>query len=433
MDITALILIITFFILLFLNVPISVCIGLATLSALILHIDFTPAATTIAQQMAGGIDSFALLAIPFFILSGLIMGRGGIAKRLIECAMALIGTLPGGLALVNVMSCMLFGAISGSAVAATSAIGSFMVPEMKKHGYDENFSAAVTAAAATTGMLIPPSNILIIYAIASGGVSIAALFVAGYVPGILVGLALMVVCSVYAIRKGYPVSERLPLKVALKKILAAVPSLFLVFIIIGGIIGGVFTATEAGAIAVLYALILSSAIYKEIDYKELPSILLKACETTAIVMLIIGASSAMSWLLSYAHIPQTISTFFLELSDNPIVVLLLINLILILVGAFIDMTPAVLIFTPIFLPVAQDFGMSPIQFGIMIVLNLSIGLVSPPVGSVLFVSCAVAKTSIHKIIKPMIPLYLVMFAVLMLVTYVPAISEALPRFIGLIK
>lgn len=431
MDITTTVLLVVFFALLFINVPISICIGLATLASLLLHIDFTPATTTIAQQLAGGIDSFALLAIPFFILSGLIMGQGGIAKRLIECAMALIGSLPGGLALVNVVSCMLFGAISGSAVAATSAIGSFMVPEMKKHGYSEDFAAAVTATAATTGMLIPPSNILIIYAIASGGVSIAALFIAGYLPGILVGLALMLVCAIYAISQRYPTSARLPLTVALQKILAAFPSLLLVFIVIGGIIGGVFTATEAGAIAVLYALTLSVFIYKEIDVKTLPSILLKACETTAIVMLIIGASSAMSWLLSYAHIPQSISDFFLTMSENPLMILLMINLILILVGAFIDMTPAVLIFTPIFLPVAVDLGMSPIQFGIMMVLNLSIGLVSPPVGSVLFVSCAVAKTSIHKIIKPMIPLYLVMFAVLMLVTYIPWISEALPRFFDL--
>ncbi|KAA1163782.1 TRAP transporter large permease [Pseudoalteromonas fuliginea] len=433
MDLTAIILVVTFFALLLINVPISICIGLATLLALLMHMDFTPAATTIAQQLAGGLDSFALLAIPFFILSGLIMGQGGIAKRLIECAMALIGFLPGGLALVNVLSCMLFGAISGSAVAATSAIGSFMVPEMKKHGYSENFAAAVTATASTTGMLIPPSNILIIYAIASGGVSIAALFIAGYLPGILVGLALMTVCAVYSIKNKYPVTARLPLKIVIEKVLAAFPSLLLIFIVIGGIIGGVFTATEAGAIAVIYALILSVIVYKEISLAALPGILLKACETTAIVMLIIGASSAMSWLLSFTHIPQIVSDFFLTLSDNPIIILLLINLILILVGAFIDMTPAVLIFTPIFLPVAEQFGMSPIQFGIMIVLNLSIGLVSPPVGSVLFVSCAVAKTSLHKIIKPMIPLYIVMFLVLMLVTYVPAVSEFLPRLFGLIE
>jgi tripartite ATP-independent transporter DctM subunit len=432
MDMSAVVLLSVFFGLLVLNVPISICIALATLSAFVLHIDFSPAVTTVAQQMVGGIDSFALLAIPFFILSGLIMGQGGIAKRLIDCAMALIGSLPGGLALVNVMSCMLFGAISGSAVAATSAIGSFMIPEMKKHGYDKNFAAAVTASAATTGMLIPPSNILIIYAIASGGVSVAALFVAGYLPGILLGIALMLVCTVFAIKNKYPIQARLPLSVALSKIVAALPSLFLIFIIIGGIIGGVFTATEAGAVAVLYAFTLAVFVYKEIPLSRIPEIMLKACETTAIVMLIIGASSAMSWLLSYAHIPQTISDFFLTLSENPILILLMINLILIVVGAFVDMTPAVLIFTPIFMPVAMEMGMSPIQFGIMLVLNLSIGLVSPPVGSVLFVSCAVAKTSIHKIIKPMLPLYFVMFVVLMLVTYVPEISEVLPRFFNLL-
>lgn len=433
MDFSPIILLVVFFALLVINVPISICIGVATLAALLLHIDFVPAVTTIAQQMAGGIDSFALLAIPFFILSGLIMGQGGIAKRLIECAMAVVGSLPGGLALVNVASCMMFGAISGSAVAATSAIGSFMIPEMEKQGYDKNFAAAVTATSATTGLLIPPSNILIIYAIASGGVSIAALFIAGYLPGILVGLALMLVCFVYALKNNYPVTARLPLKIVIEKVAAALPSLLLVFIVIGGIISGVFTATEAGAIAVLYALTLSVCIYGEINSKDLPKLLLKACETTAIVMLIIGTSSAMSWLLSYAHIPQAISEFFLTLSDNPIIILLLINLILILVGAFIDMTPAVLIFTPIFLPVAEQLGMSPIQFGIMMVLNLSIGLVSPPVGSVLFVSCAVAKMSLHKIIRPMIPLYFVMFLVLMLVTYVPAISETLPRLFGLVK
>lgn len=431
MELTTLVLILTFVVLLLINTPISFCIGLATLFALVLHIDFQPATITVAQQMAGGIDSFALLAIPLFILSGLIMGQGGIAKRLIECAMALIGALPGGLALVNVVSCMLFGAISGSAVAATSAIGSFMLPEMKKHGYDDNFSAAVTASAATTGLLIPPSNVLIIYAIASGGVSIAALFIAGYLPGILVGLALMMVCAVYSVKNKYPVSARLPLSIAVKKVAAAIPSLLLIVIVIGGIIGGAFTATEAGAIAVLYSLLLSMGVYREINTKAVPQLLLKASATTAIVMLIIGISSAMSWLLSYAHIPQMISEFFLTLSDNPLLILLLINLILILVGAFIDVTPAILIFTPIFLPVANSLGMSDIQFGIMMVLNLSIGLVSPPVGSVLFVSCAVAKTSLHKIIKPMLPLYLVMFIVLMMVTYIPAISESIPRLMGL--
>ncbi|MGO4894301.1 TRAP transporter large permease [Flavobacterium sp. W21_SRS_FM6] len=428
---TAFVLLLVFFVLLILSVPISFSIGIATLVTMLMSMDLTPAVTTMAQRMAGGLNSFALLAIPFFVLSGMIMGRGGIAKRLIECAMALIGALPGGLALVNVVSCMLFGAISGSAVAATSAIGSFMLPEMKKKGYDPNFSAAVTAAAATTGMLIPPSNILIIYAIASGGVSIAALFMAGYLPGILVGLALMIVCVIYAKRKGYPTGDRLPMAIVVKKTLAAVPSLFLIFIVIGGIIGGVFTATEAGAIAVLYSMLLSMGVYREVKMSEFPALLLKSAETTAIVLLLIGASTAMSWLLSFENIPQTFSQFLLELSDNPIIILLIINLVLIVVGAFLDMTPAVLIFTPIFLPVAMELGMSPLQFGIMMVLNLSIGLCSPPVGAVLFVTCAIAKTKLENIIKPLIPLYFAMFVVLMLVTYVPWVSEAFPRWLGL--
>ena len=430
MEMAILVLLLVFFGLLLLNVPISFCIGLATLATMLLSVDVMPAVTTMAQRMAGGINSFALLAIPFFVLSGLIMGRGGIAKRLIECAMALVGMLPGGLALVNVVSCMFFGAISGSAVAATSAIGSFMLPEMKKQGYDINYSAAVTAAAATTGMLIPPSNILIVYAIASGGVSIAALFIAGYLPGILLGVALMLVCAGYARLKGYPVGARLPLKLVVQKVGAAIPSLFMIFLVIGGIVSGVFTATEAGAIAVVYSLVLAVGIYREVKTSELPAILMKSTETTAIVLALIATSSAMSWILSYEQIPQTISAAMLALSDNPLLILLMINLILLLVGAFMDMTPAVLIFTPIFLPVAVELGMSPLHFGIMMVLNLSIGLVSPPVGSVLFVSCAIAKTKLEAIIRPLMPLYLAMFVVLMLVTYVPAISEWLPAQFG---
>ncbi len=431
MEMSALVLLGIFFILLFLNVPISFCIGLATLGTMLLSMDMLPALTTLAQRMAGGLNSFALLAIPFFVLSGLLMGRGGIAKRLIECAMALVGALPGGLALVNVLSCMLFGAISGSAVAATSAIGSFMLPEMKKQGYDDSYSAAVTAAAATTGMLIPPSNIMIVYAIASGGVSIAALFVAGYLPGILLGVALMIVCAGYARVKGYPVGARLPLKLVVSKIAAAVPSLLMIIVVIGGIIKGAFTATEAGAIAVVYSFVLAVLVYKEVAWADLGKILLKSTETTAIVLALIATSAAMSWILSYENIPQSISTGLLALSENPIIILLIINLILLVVGAFMDMTPAVLIFTPIFLPVAVELGVSPLHFGIMMILNLSIGLVSPPVGSVLFVACAVAKVKLEQMIKPLLPMYAAMFLVLMLVTYVPAISEWLPAFVGL--
>jgi tripartite ATP-independent transporter DctM subunit len=425
------ILVSTFVILFALGVPIAFCLGLSTLATMLFTMDFLPAVTTIAQRMAGGIDSFALLAIPLFILSGQLMARGGIARRVIDFSKAVIGSLPGGLAFVNVISCMLFGAISGSAVAATSAIGGFMIPEMNKEGYDRDFNAAVTATAATTGMLIPPSNILIVYAVASGGVSIAALFIAGYLPGILVGLSLMGVCAVYARRHNFPAGVRVPFRVLLQSTIAAVPSLFLIVVVIGGILAGVFTATEAGAIAVLYALILST-VYREIDLAKLRFVLLKSAETTAIVMFLIGTSMAMSWLLAYENIPSTVAEALVNLSHNPIMILLLINLVLLMVGVFMDMTPAVLIFTPIFLPVAVELGMSPLHFGIMMVLNLCIGLCTPPVGSILFVGCAIAKTSISRIVRPMIPMYAAMFLALMLVTYLPGLSEWLPRFFGLI-
>ncbi|BFM13226.1 TRAP transporter large permease subunit [Simiduia litorea] len=431
MELTVLVLLISFVVLLFINVPISICIGVATLLTMLFTIDGGPAVTTIAQRMAGGIESFSLLAIPFFILSGMLMGQGGIARRLINFAKVLIGMLPGGLAYVNVVACALFGAISGSAVAATSAIGGFMIPIMNKEGYDKGFNAAVTVASSTSGMLIPPSNILIVYSLASGGVSIAALFIAGYIPGILIALSLMAVCGIWAKIKGYPVGERTSLKDSIKIAFDAIPSLFLIFLIIGGIVGGYFTATEASAIAVLYSFALSVLIYREVKIIQVPDILVNSAVTTAIVMFLIGTSTAMSWILSYENIPQSISDAMMALSDNPIIILLTINLILLAVGIFMDMTPAVLIFTPIFLPVVTALGMSPLHFGIMMVLNLCIGLCTPPVGSVLFVGASIAKISIAKLIKPLLPMYAAMFFVLLLVTFIPVLSEFLPKAFGL--
>ena len=415
-----------------LGVPIAVCIALSTLSTMVMTMDFMPAVTTIAQRMAGGLNSFALLAIPLFILSGQLMAQGGIARRLIEFSKAMIGMVPGGLAFVNVISCTLFGAISGSSIAATTAVGSFMIPEMKKEGYDSNFAAAITVTSATTGLLIPPSNTLIVYAVASGGVSIAALFVAGYVPGILISIATIIVCAIYARRHNFPAGERVPARVAMKYTVAALPSLFLIVLVIGGILAGIFTATEAGAIAVLYALLLSAVVYREIGFADIASICLKAAQTTAVVMFLIAASIAMSWILAYENIPAIVAETLVGISDNPIVILLLINIVLLLVGIFMDMTPAVLIFTPIFLPVAMELGMSPLHFGIMLVLNLCIGLCTPPVGTILFVGCALAKTTIDKMVRPMLPMYAAMFVVLMLITYIPELSEGLPRFFGLI-
>jgi len=430
MDISILILIAVFLVLLLTNVPISIAIGLATLATMLVTITPDAAMTTVAQRMAGGINGFALLAIPFFILSGILMGQGGIAKRLIDFSKALLGRFPGGLALVNIISSTLFGAISGSAVAATSAIGGFMIPAMKKEGYDSGFSAAVTVTGATTGLLIPPSNILIIYSLASGGVSIAALFVAGYIPGLLLALGLMIVCAITAKIKQYPVGEQSSLKEIVSTGIGALPAMFLIILVIGGILAGAFTATEAGVVAVLYSLLLSMFVYKEVKPAHLAGIFLKAAETTAVVMLLIAASSAMSWILSYTNIPQTLTASMMALSDNPIVILILINLILLLVGTFMDMTPAVLIFTPIFLPIAETLGLSPLQFGIMMILNLCIGLCTPPVGSVLFVGCGIAKTSIQQIIKPILPMYAAMIAVLAIVAYVPAASEWLPSVFG---
>ena len=426
-----LVLVISFVVLLILGVPIAFSIGIAALLTMLVSIAPEPAFTTLAQRMATGLDSFALLAIPFFILAGQLMNRGGIATRLIDLAKSLVGTLPGGLAYVNIVACMLFGAISGSAVAAASAIGGIMNPRMVKEGYSRPFSAAVNITSATTGMIIPPSNILIVYSLASGGVSIAALFVAGYIPGFLLGFVLMLVAGVISYKKKYPVGDRTSLKEVLKKFLDALPSLLLLLVVIGGIIAGVFTATEASAVAVLYTVILSMLVYRQVKVSDLPDILIHTAITTAIVMLLIGTSMGMSWVMSYANIPQAFSDALLSVSDNKIIILIIINMILLFVGIFMDMTPAVLIFTPIFLPVVRELGVDPVHFGIMMVMNLCIGLCTPPVGSVLFVGCGVAEISISKVIRPLIPLFLAMVVALLLVTYIPALSLWLPRVFGL--
>ncbi len=584
-----LILVVSFVTLLALGVPIAFSIGISAVVTMLVSIDSIPAFTTMAQRVVTGLDSFALLAIPFFILAGQIMNRGGIANRLIDFAKVLVGIFPGGLAFVNIIASMLFGAISGSAVAAASAIGGIMHPRMVKEGYSPQFSAAVNITSSTTGLVIPPSNILIVYSLASGGVSIAALFVAGYLPGILTGLALMVVAGVFAVRKNYGMStdhksldilltlihllmsitifyniinsnipgpfilvlflwgrsisriisdnsklfnkwdlviftlflggiliyytescpsflsaicpyikinpssiipiglmivlplvmrkklfisliiqtilfiiainlidrfhlissiiifislaiylfvlyKRLDTKKVFKgttKYFDAVPSLFLLVVVIGGIVAGIFTATEASAVAVLYTLILAF-VYKEVDIKDVPDILLKTVNTSSIVLLLIGTSIGMSWVMSFENIPQNVTATLLTLSDNKFVILLIINLILLFVGIFMDMTPAVLIFTPIFLPVVTALGMDPTHFGIIMVLNLCIGVCTPPVGSVLFVGCGVANISISKVIRPLLPLFIAMIIALMLVTYIPEITLWLPTEWGLI-
>lgn len=420
------VLVISFILLLMIGVPIAFSIGISVLLTMLISIAPEAAVTTLAQRMATGLDSFALLAIPFFILAGQLMNKGGIATRLINFAKGLMGSLPGGLAYVNILAAMLFGAISGSAAASASAIGGIMNPRMIKEGYTKPFSAAVNITSATTGLVIPPSNILIVYSLASGGVSISALFLAGYIPGFLVGLALMLVAGFISYKKNIAVGEKTPGKIVFKQFLAALPSLMLLIIVIGGIVAGIFTATEASAIAVLYTLILSLGVYQQVKVKDLPEILIQTVITTAIVMLLIGTSMGMSWILSYANIPQQITTSLLSLSDNLVVILLIINLTLLFVGIFMDMTPAVLIFTPIFLPVVTALGIDPVHFGIIMVLNLCIGLCTPPVGGVLFIGCSVAGISIKEVIKPLIPLFIAMIVVLIIVTYIPELSLWLP-------
>jgi tripartite ATP-independent transporter DctM subunit len=431
MTLAIIVLLATFTGLLILRVPVAFCLGLATVFTMLVSIDVMPAASTAAQRIATGLDSFTLLAIPFFILSGFIMGRGGIARRLINFALSIVGSFPGGLAYVNIVSCMLFGSISGSAIATSAAIGSFMHPRMVENNYAPQFSAAVNIASSTTGLLIPPSNVLIVYSLASGGVSIAALFMAGYLPGLLLGGALMAVAGVMAWRRGFGGGERLPFSAVVRHFGDAILSLTLIVIVIGGIVAGIFTATEAAAIAVVYALILSMVIYREVKVRDLPSILIDSVVTTAVVMLLIGTSMGLSWVLSYENIPQNIATTLVAITENKILLLLIMNMILLTVGIFMDMTPAILIFTPILLPVAIDLGVDPVHFGILMVFNLCIGLTTPPVGTVLFAGAGIAKVPIAEIIRPLLPLYVAMLVALLLVTFIPEITLFIPRLLGL--
>ena len=431
---TGLILLAVFPVLLLIGIPISVTIGISSVLSILTALPWENAVFTAAQRIFTGINSFSLLAIPFFVLAGIIMNNGGIAIKLVNFATLLSGKLPGSLAHTNVVGNMLFGAISGSGTAAAAAIGGTMSPLQDEAGYDKDFSAAVNIASAPTGLLIPPSNSLIIYSLVSGGTSVAALFMAGYIPGILWGLGVMIVAFFIARKRGYKNNaERPTFMQALKIFLDALPSLSLIVIIIGGIIRGIFTATEGAAIAVVYSLLLSMLFYKSIKIKDLPRILLESINMTAMIVFLIGVSSIMSWVLAFTNVPTYITQLILGISDNPVIILLIMNVLLLVVGTFMDLTPAILIFTPIFLPIAQNLGMDTIQFGIMLVFNLCIGTITPPVGNTLFVGCRVAKTKIEGVIKNILPFYVSIFVVLMLVTFIPAISLFLPRVMGILE
>ena len=430
--VSGLIILILLLIMLIAGVPIAVALGVSSVCAILPIMNLDVAVLTGCQRIFSGISVFSLLAIPFFILAGNIMNKGGIAVRLINLAKLITGRAPGALAQTNILANMLFGSISGSGTAAASAMGSIIGPIEREEGYDPNFSAAVNIATAPTGLLIPPSNVMITYSLVSGGTSVAALFMAGYIPGFLWGLACMLVVYIIAKKNGYRAKSVFTAKEAGKIILQALPCLLLIIIVIGGIIFGVFTATEGSVVAVVYSLFLSLFIYRSISFKEIPQILKESAEMTGIIIFLIGVSSIMSWVMAFTNIPTLVSTALLSVSSNKIVILLLINVILLIVGTFMDMTPACLIFTPIFLPVCSALGMDTIHFGIMMIFNLCIGTITPPVGTTLFVGVKVGKVQIETVFKQLLIYFAAIFAVLLLVTYIPALSLWLPKVMGYI-
>lgn len=419
-------------VLLILGVPISYAIGISSLSAILLVVPLDVSVLTAAQRTFVGMSKFSLTAIPFFILAGNLMNQGGIAKRLVDFVLAILGKLPGALLVTNVGANALFGAISGSASAAAAAVGSMVREGEEEQGYDPSVCAATNAASAPSGLLIPPSNALITYSLVSGGTSVAALFLAGYIPGIVWAVCCIVVAVIIAKQKGY---KGIPGKFDWKNLgrvtLSALPSLSLIVVVIGGIVAGIFTATEGSAIAVIYALILGIC-YKNITLKSFWSIVVDSAKMSGMIVFLIGVSNILGWVMAFTQIPQAISAALLGITQNPIIILLIMNVILLVAGTFMDVTPAILIFTPLFLPIVQTFGMNPIQFGLILVYNLCIGNITPPVGNTLFVAIKVGKTTLAKVMPYMLLYYMAILVGLLLVTYVPIVSLGLPGLVGML-
>lgn len=428
----SIILAIVFFGMLFFGIPIAICIiaaSFVTFTAL-LTLDFGVFIS--AQKLITGMDSFSLLAVPFFILAGLFMSNGGIAKRLVNLAQVFVGRIPGSLALANIAGNAMFGSISGSGIAAATAIGGTLGPIEKEEGYDEAYSAAVNISTAPVGQLIPPTAAFIVYSLASGGTSIAALFIAGWIPGLLWAFACGIVAWVYGRKHNYVVkNERFTVKAALHAFIDAIPSLFLIVIIIGGIISGIFTATEAAGVAVGYTFILSVFIYRSIKISEVSKLLTETAVMTSVIMFLIGSSSVMSFVMSFTGIPESLSSVILSISNSRIITFIIINILLLIVGTFMDVAPALLIFTPMLLPIVTKFGMDPVQFGVIIVFNLAIGTITPPVGSVLFTGCSVASIEVEDVLREFVPFFIVILVVLFMVTFISEISTWLPTVFGL--
>lgn len=425
--IAVIILAVSFIVLMLLRFPISLVLAGSTLIT-VWYLDVPLA--VVGHRMIQGVNSFTLLAIPFFILAGQIMSEGGLAIRLINLAHLFVGAIRGGLAMVNCVACMLFGNISGSAVADVSSIGSVMIPMMKKKGYDADFSVGVTSAAAIQGVVMPPSHNMILYAVAAGGVSISSLFLAGIIPCLILLVALMTTSYFIAKKRNYPKGEPVTLKEVPKILKDGILSMMTGVIILGGIFSGQFTATESGAIACLYAFILTFFVYRDLPLSHTWIILKKTFRTVSMVMFLIAASSAFGYILAFLQVPGMVTDMFLGISDNPIIILLLINVLLLLLGAPMDMAPLILIMTPILYPVVTALGMDPVHFGIILILNLGIGLITPPVGTVLFVGCAIGKVSIEKGSKALVPFFAIMVGVLLLLTYVPEIVMWLPNLVA---
>ncbi len=416
----------SFLILLILRIPISFTLSVSSILTM-LYLKIPP--MVIGQKMADVLDNFSLMAIPFFILAGQIMADSGIAKRLVDFSSILVGRIRGGLAFVNIVASMFFGGMSGSSVADTASIGSILIPSMVEKGYDRDYSIAVTVTSSTQGLIIPPSHNAIIYAYAAGGLSIAKLFMAGAIPGVMIGLFLMIPSYIIAVKRKYPVEKSISAKEALKITKEAFFGLFTIVIILGGILTGVFTATESSAIAVVYALFVAAFIYKEMPFSKFWQILWDASKTIVAVMFLIASAATFGWLLAYLRIPDAIAQAVLSVSHNKYLVLLMINVVLLLLGMIMDMAPLILITTPIFLPIVTKLGVDPIHFGIIMLMNLGIGLCTPPVGNTLFVGCIVGKMKIEDVVKSLWPFYIAMVAVVLLVTYVPFFAMWLPSVI----
>ena len=406
------------------GIPIAISIALSSLATILLITSGDVAVFTAAQKMAASLDSFSLIAVPFFILSGTIMNRGGLAIRLVNLAKLIGGRIPGALAHTNIIGNMLFGAISGSAIAASTAVGGTLIPLEEKDGYDKSYSAAVNIASAPTGMLIPPSSAFIIYSLVSGGTSIAALFIGGYISGIMWGLAVMFVAWIFAKKNKYPVCVKPNKEEVIQILIQGIPSVVLILVVIIGIVTGIFTAIEASAVCVVYCIILSMVFYKTVTVKDMYGIMVETFHMTGVIMFLIAASSIMSFAMAFTGLPAAISEGILSVSENKYVIITIINILLFIIGTFMDIGPAILIFTPIFLPIALKIGMHPVHFGVIFVYNLCIGTITPPVGTGLFVGAGIAKLKVEEVLKTLVPYYAAIIGVLFIITFFPQIIIA---------